>query len=584
MIKLSRLYCNRASVFPEIKFHDGLNIVFASVTKSLDDKSSHSLGKTTLVDVLDYCFLKQIDKNSFLKKKAFDGYIFFLELKVSESQYVTIRRAVNGKISIKVSSMSDNYSSQSSPDWDYNDLPFVQAKAELDSLITPRNQISSGFNFRSGLRYCLRKQTQYESTFKVNTSRESDTNWKPYLASILGINPKVVQAKYKANKKVESLKNAIKEVKDLPQDSGQSLEAEITQIQASVSRMKVELDKFDFKKSDESVSKELVEDVDNRVVELNKNIYVLDQRLLAISKSLETEFTFELEKVVSLYEEVGIYFPDNLNKSYEALIKINTDMSSGRKERLKETKKNILLEKQALERQLDENRKKQQELSQLLLKKDAFDKYKLLQKRLTKEESRLAVLCERLDKLDMASELGIRLEEAQILQKEAAKSLELETRVRGNEKLTSAVTIFSNLVEEILALSAFFYTETNKDGNIQFQIGLKDQSSVNEGFSYTRVLSAIFDLSLLTLYKSDDFYKFCYHDGLLESLDDRVKLRLLEAWRHISKENNLQLIMSVLDSDLPLTENGKEYFSNEEIIRELHDRGESGRLFRMSAF
>jgi uncharacterized protein YydD (DUF2326 family) len=454
----------------------------------------------------------------------------------------------------------------------------------LDKVITPKVQINSGFNFRSGLRYCLRKQTQYESTFKVNTSREGDASWKPYLAYTLGIKPETVRDKYKVNKKVESLKSAIKEVKDLPKDSGQSLEAEITQIIASVSRMQLEIDKFDFKKSDESVSKELVEDVADKVVNLNKNIYSLDQRLFAISKSLEAEFTFELNKVVSLFEEVGIYFPEQLNKSYDDLIKVNTEMSSGRKSRLKETKKSILLERDTLNIELDVNRKRQQELSQILLQKDAFEKYKLLQNRLSKEESRLAVLKERLNKIDMASELGFKLEEAKTIQKDAGQALELATRVRGNETLTGAVTMFSNFVEEILAISAFFYTETNKDGNLQFQIGLKDQTSVNEGFSYTRVLSAIFDLTLLMLNKDKDFYKFCYHDGLLESLDDRVKVKLLNTWRETSESSGIQLIISVLDSDLPLTKDGKAYFSKSEIIRELHDRGESGRLFKMKAF
>jgi uncharacterized protein YydD (DUF2326 family) len=557
---------------------------FASVTEHLDKKSSHSLGKTTLIEIIDYCFLKQINKGSVLKKDAFEGFTFFLELKVSENKYVTIKRVVNGKISIKIHAESSNYSAEYKTEWDFSDLAFDTAKKELNQVITSKEQAKSGFNFRSGLRYCLRKQTQYENTFKVNTSREGDASWKPYLAYILGIKPEIVREKYIVNKKVESLKNAIKEVKDLPKDSGQSLEAEITQIIASVSRMQLEIDKFDFKKSDESVSKELVEDVANRVVDLNKNIYSLDQRLFAISKSLEAEFTFELNKVVSLFEEVGIYFPEQLNKSYDDLIKINTEMSSGRKNRLKETKKNILIERDVLNAELDVKRKRQQELSQILLKKDAFEKYKLLQNRLSKEESRLAVLKERLNKIDMASELGTKLEQAKTTQKEAAQALELETRVRGNKTLTDAVTMFSNFVDEILAISAFFYTETNKDGNLQFQIGLKDQTSVNEGFSYTRVLSAIFDLTLLTLNKNKNFYKFCYHDGLLESLDDRVKLKLLDTWRRSSESSGIQLIMSVLDSDLPLTSGGKAYFSKNEIVRELHDRGESGRLFKMKAF
>ena len=146
------------------------------------------------------------------------------------------------------------------------------------------------------------------------------------------------------------------------------------------------------------------------------------------------------------------------------------------------------------------------------------------------------------------------------------------------------MTLFSELVEHILHFSAFFYTDTNKDGNIQFKIGLQNQTAINEGFSYTRVLSAIFDATLLTLHSEDDFFRFCYHDGLLESLDDRLKFMLIKEWRRVSTSHGLQFIITVLDSDLPLKDDKKEYFDTNEIIRELHDRGTDGRLFRMPSF
>jgi uncharacterized protein YydD (DUF2326 family) len=136
------------------------------------------------------------------------------------------------------------------------------------------------------------------------------------------------------------------------------------------------------------------------------------------------------------------------------------------------------------------------------------------------------VLKERLARIDLATELGDKLELAESEKNKSAKRLEIATRVRGNEKLARAVTLFSELVDHILNFSAFFYTNTNKDGNIQFKVGLRDQTAINEGFSYTRVLSAIFDATLLVLHSKEDFFRFCYHDGLLESLDDRLKLLL----------------------------------------------------------
>jgi uncharacterized protein YydD (DUF2326 family) len=197
--------------------------------------------------------------------------------------------------------------------------------------------------------------------------------------------------------------------------------------------------------------------------------------------------------------------------------------------------------------------------------------------------TRVAVLSERLAKIDLASELGQKLEDAESVRKFAAKKLESETKVRGNQTLTRAVSIFSEMVDKILDMAAFFYTDTNREGNIQFKIGLQDQTAINEGFSYTRVLSALFDATLLVLHSNSDFYRFCYHDGILESLDDRLKIKLINEWRALSLSNNLQFIITVLDSDLPLNNDKKEYFKDTEIIRTLHDKGDDGRLFKMPA-
>lgn len=98
-------------------------------------------------------------------------------------------------------------------------------------------------------------------------------------------------------------------------------------------------------------------------------------------------------------------------------------------------------------------------------------------------------------------------------------------------------------------------------------------------------MAACFDVALLTHYSSSEYYRFAYHDGLFESLDDRVKLRLIDAWRLLANRNNLQLIITVLDTDVPENDQGsKVHFHSAEIVRELNDKGDDGRLFRMNKF
>jgi len=585
MLKLSKIYSNKENIFPTISFRDGLNVIFANVTKNENDKSSHSLGKTTLVELINYMLLKSINKNSFLKKEEFKDFIFYLEIEYSYERFVTIKRVVNGKISLRSLSKKEYISRLYDDEWDEKDLGLDNAKEQLNSILRLELLTQEGFSYRNGLRYCLRKQTQYEDTFKVNTSREADINWKPYLAGVLGISSKIVKDKYEANNKIELLKNAIKQIRLLPQESAQSLDAEIAQIEAAVSRMQLELDQFDFRRSDVTINDELVHVVSRKVAELNAEIYKIDQQLLAIQDSLNTKFSFDLNKVKELFSEVEIHFPDGLSNSYESLIELNQQMSIGRKTRLKISQKKLYENRVSAEFNLNESLEKQKELASILLQIDAFEKYKILQSKLSKEESRLAVLQERVAKLDTASSLSENLDKAIAVQSEAERVLEKASRVRDNNKMKRSVEIFSEIVDYVLGISAFFYTDTNRDGNLEFKIGLKDQTTVNDGFSYTRTLSAIFDFTLLVIHSDESFYRFCYHDGLLESLDDRVKIKLIDQMRNFSELFGLQFIISVLDSDIPTNPKGeKVYFKTNEIIRELNDKGSSGRLFKMSAF
>ena len=82
-----------------------------------------------------------------------------------------------------------------------------------------------------------------------------------------------------------------------------------------------------------------------------------------------------------------------------------------------------------------------------------------------------------------------------------------------------------------------------------------------------------------------NFYKFVYHDGIFEGLDNRKKVNLLKLIRNLCKDYGIQYILTVIDSDLPRDEqDNKLLFKETEIVRSLHDDGDDGRLFKMPIF
>ena len=103
-MKLVKLYSND-SRFKEVKFGRGFNVILGRIyDEAILDKDSHNLGKSSLIELIDFMLLKQIKSNSYLKRNQFINHVFFLEIELDNGKYLTIKRAVktNTKISFKI--------------------------------------------------------------------------------------------------------------------------------------------------------------------------------------------------------------------------------------------------------------------------------------------------------------------------------------------------------------------------------------------------------------------------------------------------------------------------------------------------
>jgi len=125
-------------------------------------------------------------------------------------------------------------------------------------------------------------------------------------------------------------------------------------------------------------------------------------------------------------------------------------------------------------------------------------------------------------------------------------------------------------------------------GNVEFEANIQNPvdlevTAEDSGMTYRKLLCMAFDISLLVYYSKQSFYRFVYHDGALEALDDRKKVKFLNVVRKICIDNNLQYILTMIDSDLPKDEHNKIIkFPDNEVCLRLHDRDESGKLFKKS--
>lgn len=208
---LSKIYTNRSDLFEPVYFKTGLNVIYGEIRLPENKtKDTHNLGKSTLGRVLDFTLLSKRDPKFFLFKHEdiFSPFIFFVEVKLNDNSYLTIRRSVSqaSKISFKKhNEQHQDYVYLSDESWDHLDVPFSRAKELLDSLLDL--SAIKPWTYRNGLGYLVRSQDDYNDVFKLRKFGSRDAHWKPYLSHIFGFDAELLIKHYQKEEDLNKKKD-----------------------------------------------------------------------------------------------------------------------------------------------------------------------------------------------------------------------------------------------------------------------------------------------------------------------------------------------------------------------------------------
>ncbi|QQO31568.1 DUF2326 domain-containing protein [Bradyrhizobium diazoefficiens] len=594
-MKPSKLYSNRPAEFTPVEFEPELNVVLAQIRLPENrDRDTHNLGKTTLGRLLDFGFLAGRDAKFFLFKHLdrFEEFVFLLEIELLDGNYVTVRRSVAeaSKIAFKKhAARHQDFSTLSELEWDHFDVPFDRAKELLDSLLDWR--ALKPWDYRKGLGYFLRSQDDFRDVFQLRKFANSHADWKPFLAHILGFNAEQITQHYA---KEDELKEKEQKATTIRQELGGEIEdaGKIDGLlllkRQEVDKKQTLLDAFDFRTQDKADTKQLVDQVDERIAALNQRRYSLTQNRKKVIASLEADqILFNPEDAGELFREAGVYFAGQIKRDFQQLISFNKAITDERRGYLVEERAEIEAELKTVNSELNALGKRRSEMLAFLSSTDSFAKYK----RLSGEMVNLRADIEGLERQrefvhrlqQLRTEIRTIAEEKTHLQ--AAIEADVEAKNADSESLFSKIRLFFNeIVEDVIDQKALLSVVVNQYGHLDFRAELLDDAgiatSADRGFSYKKLLCIAFDLALLRAHLSDGFPRFAFHDGLFESLDDRKKENLLGVIRRYTALG-LQSIITLIDSDLPPRVDDDAVFDQSEIVVLLHDEGDSGRLFKM---
>lgn len=554
-MKLSKLYCNNKD-FKTIKFKDKFNIIVGYGNK-LSENDSHNLGKTSIINLIDYMLLKDIKKSKehFLIKKEefFKDYIFFLELKYDENLYVTIKREVNNK---KVSLKKHNLEDQNfilEEEWDFENISLAEAKKNLNDLFS--YDVKS--NFRKFLKFILRTQKDYDFKFKKNEVK--DIQWKPYVMEMLGYNLNDFNELYKIRAEKEELEKQLSEYKD---DYFKELEEKknVKEIcENKIAELENLVKNYDYYKIDDNVNDELINKINNEISKLNKEKYNLSFDIENIKKNINYNInTLDILELQEIYKEVKIYFGDSLKKDYNALLEFNKQIS---KERVENLKKLLTLKEKELEKVnamlIEKNREQHKffkileankTVAKILLHNEELNKYKLKYTELSKE--------------------------LEYMEKNIQKNQSLKDKINSLNTLLSKtnleITSNKNLLKKAISDNFSKYTKKiffDSEGKISIysnsegfpEMDIKLYSTANgqitaedNGNNYNKHIKCCFDLSIIIGYKEEKkrYFQFAFHDGSIEASDNKLKINFIDLVTELCEKYDIQYITTAIYDEI----------------------------------
>ncbi|WDJ42674.1 DUF2326 domain-containing protein [Xanthomonas campestris pv. campestris] len=598
-MKLSRLYSSKPDLFEPVEFVQGLNVVMAEIRLPENrNKDTHNLGKTTLGRLLDFGFLAKRDPKFFLFKhvELFKDFIFFLEIELEDASFVTIRRGVEEatKISFKRHEAGhQDLSGLPLVAWDHQDMPFERARDLLDGLLDWR--ALKPWAFRKGLGYLLRSQDDFRDVFHLRKFAAAHSDWKPFLAHVLGFDAQLVAKHYEKEEQLAEKQSTVQTIKN---ELGGSIE-DISKIegilllkQKEAEKKQKLLDAFDFRAQDKDSTKQLVDDIDERIASLNAERYSLSQNKKKIITSLEEDqILFNPDEAQRLFEEARVLFKGQIKKDFQKLIAFNRAITDERRGYLQEERAEVEAELKRINAELNTLGKKRSEMLSFLSGTDIFGKYKQVSDEMVTLRADITSLERQRGFLrrlqELRTEIRALTEERGHLQTQIEADVEKQNS--DQDSLFSAIRVFfSEIVEEVIDRKALLSVSPNQAGHLEFRAEILDESgnatSADLGHTYRKLLCVAFDLAILRAHLDEKFPRFVYHDGVFESLDDRKKENLLTVIRRYA-DLGLQPIITLIDSDLPTrAEDDEPVFSADEIVVTLHDEGEHGRLFRTKAW
>ena len=405
----------------------------------------------------------------------------------------------------------------------------------------------------------------------MKSFQSKDRYWKPFLFDLFGGNGALLLDKFEL---ADDISHEERYIKRKSGENGVSDEKNIIQTIIDAKNKEKEIvqekiDKFNFFAKEAGLNKNLVEDVERNISDLNSRKYYLSYEKDKINESMESRESIDLKEIEKIFNEARIYFPKELVGDYEDLINFEKDITKEREKYLKEELIEIENELENIQTKLFEYNEKRFFALKILKEKDTFIKFKIYQRDIINIESEIKDYRNQLNNISDINKLEEGVDKLKGRLRDVADGIKSEVdKVLSGDEYKEIQYIFSEIYRESMDDTAVIGIGVNKENNVDFKTVTLNQTKLTgkgDGYTATRVQCVAFIIAVLIHYSKYEYFNFCYLDGGLENWGDNPVKNFIKLFKRYSSMYNIQLIVSMIKSDVPQGLNIEE----ENVVRKL---------------
>ncbi len=533
---LTKIYTEPFAIFDPVEFRNGINFIYGKKEVKNPKNSLNSIGKSTFLDLIDFCLLASFNKTHnprlFSATKLIGDLTVVLEFKIGEQHYI-IKRGFEKPNSVEFGTIDSVETFQ-----------LKELKILLGNLIFRQEEYDGKFYsswYRGLIAFFLKiqkfKKEQFVDPIKY-IKELSEVEINLYHLFLLNINNELAYEVFKHRGDQKRLKPSIKEIKRFVNEKyGLN---DIKETQSEINKLKLEIKKLQkavetFKLGEqyedaEAEANQLTAKIKEFLYENHKD----RSKVESYKNSFSLPENISLRRITNIYKEVSEELAIQVKSSLKEAIEFRKNLSESRKEFIGqeiEKLESFILEREIKIQEFEEQRAK---LFYFLSTKEAINDlteafYNLSEKQnnLNELEGNSRIL------IDLTSEL------AEIETELNKTSLEI---IKFLEQISDSITDFYEIVSTIFekiyitkSESSSFSITPNAKKNSLLEIDLSTPDMFGKGKNQGR--SLIYDLSVViqNINQKRNMPRFLIHDGIFDGVD---KAHFLAVWEFVENMAN----------------------------------------------